>query len=376
MGSVYPDIFDTMLVPKAADLTAALGRSDVPRAVATNQFLARLNEAFTNIKNATSRSNPVSIYYAFKQSETSSGTGGAVIRSTGWETLLKGLIHTGFQITGTWPLRTESASRLRAIGSNALASSIMLVCRPRSEGAGTATRRQFLGTLKSELPQALTHLQRGNIAPVDLAQAAIGPGMAVYSKYDDVIDADGSRLEVGGALVLINQTLDEILADQEADFDSDTRWALSWFEQFGFREGEFAQADILSKAKNTSIGGLVDAGVVAASRGNVRLFRPEELPVDWDPATDIRLTVWEIVHHLIRALDSGEVAAAELVKRIGSKADMGRELAYRLFSLSERNKWASDALTYNTFVLAWPEIARLAREMPAAPEAPAQGTLI
>ena len=379
MGSVHPDIFGTMLVPKTTDLTAALGRNEVPRSVATDEFLTRLYKAFKNIKAATLKSNPVSIYYAFKQSETSSGSedsGGSVIRSTGWETLLKGIIRSGFQITGTWPLRTESASRLRAIGSNALASSILLICRPRNIGSGTATRRQFLSALKTELPEALAHLQSGNIAPVDLAQASIGPGMAIYSSYDDVIDADGSKLEVGDALTLINQTLDEVLADQEADFDSDTRWALSWFEQFGFGEGEFGQAEILSKAKNTSIGGLVEAGIISSSRGKVRLFRPEELPSEWDPSKDNRLTVWEIVHHLIRALEMSEMAAAEMVKRIGSKADIGRELAYRLFSLSERKKWAKDALTYNALVLAWPEIARLAREMPAAPEAPAQGSLI
>ncbi|MCY4442679.1 MAG: DUF1156 domain-containing protein [Deltaproteobacteria bacterium] len=379
MGNVHPDIFGTMLVPKDGDMTVALGRKDVSRSDATQVFLERLYQAFGKVHLATSHTTPVSIYYAFKQTETatsSDGDGSAIIRSTGWETLLQGVIRSGFQITGTWPLRTESASRLRAIGSNALASSILLVCRPRECEAGTATRRQFLNSLRAKLPPALSHLQSGNVAPVDLAQASIGPGMAVYSSYDRVLDADGSELSVGNALTLINQSLDEVLADQEADFDPDTRWAVSWFEQTGFEEGEFGQAETLSKAKNTSINGLVGAGIVVSTRGRVRLLRPEELEKNWDPSKDKRLTVWEVVHFLVRELDSSELNAAQMIKRLGPIAEVGRELAYRLFSIAERKKWPKDALTYNALVLAWPEIARLAREMPTPPEAPVQGTLI
>jgi putative DNA methylase len=217
--------------------------------------------------------------------------------------------------------------------------------------------------LKAELPVALAHLQRSNIAPVDLAQAAIGPGMAVFTRYSQVLDAAGKPMTVREALGLINQTLDEVLTEQEGDFDADSRWALSWFEQFGFAEGDFGVADVLARAKNTSVGGLVEAGVVASRAGKVRLLKPRELPAEWDPAADTRLTAWEMVHHLIRVLEAGgEGAAAELVTKLGAKAEVARELAYRLYTLCERKKRAQEALSYNALVQSWPEITRLARE--------------
>jgi putative DNA methylase len=212
----------------------------------------------------------------------------------------------------------------------------------------------------------LAHLQRGNIAPVDLAQAAIGPGMSVYTRYAKVLDAEGKPLSVRDALALINQTLDEALAEQEGDFDADSRWALAWFDQSGFAEGEYGVAETLSKAKNTSVSGLVEAGILTSSRGKVRLLKPSELPADWDPATDGRLTAWEMVHHLIRVLedkDTGsEGAAAALAAKLGSKAEIARELCYRLYTLCERKKRATEALSYNGLVQSWPEITRLARE--------------
>jgi putative DNA methylase len=240
---------------------------------------------------------PVTIYYAFKQAETESDEG---ISSTGWETFLDAVIRAGFALSGTWPMRTELSNRMIGSGTNALASSIVLVCRRRAATAPTVTRRDFITKLKEELPQALAHLQAGNIAPVDLAQAAIGPGMAVYTRYAKVLDAEGKPLSVREALALINQTLDEALAEQEGDFDSDTRWALAWFEQSGFGEGEFGVADVLARAKNTSVRGLEEAGLLASARGKVRLLAPKDLPADWDPALDTRLTAWEAVHHLIR----------------------------------------------------------------------------
>ena len=248
-------------------------------------------------------------------------------------------------------------------GTNALASSIVLVCRKRAADAPTATRREFVTALKAELPVALAHLQRGNIAPVDLAQAAIGPGMAVYTRYAKVLDAEGKPLTVRDALALINQTLDEVLAEQEGDFDADTRWALAWFEQSGFAEGEYGVAETLSKAKNTSVAGMVEAGILVSSRGKVRLLKPSELPDNWDPETDTRLTAWEMVHHLIRALEKGgEIAAAELAAKLGSHAETARELCYRLYTICERKKRALEALSYNALVQSWPEIIRLARE--------------
>ena len=199
--------------------------------------------------------------------------------------------------------------------------------RPRTNCDAARVRR----ALKAELPLALAHLQRGNIAPVDFAQAAIGPGMAVFTRYSQVLDAEGKPLSVRQALALINQTLDEALTEQEGDFDADSRWALTWFEQHGFCEGEFGVADVLARAKNTSVQGLVDAGILKSSRGEVRLLKPAELAGDWDPSTDPRLSAWESVHQLIRVLESrGEGAAAELVAKLGSKAELARELCYRL----------------------------------------------
>ena len=205
-------------------------------------------------------------------------------------------------------------------------------------------------------------MQRGNIAPVDLAQAAIGPGMAVFTRYGKVIDASGKALRVREALALINQTLDEVLAEQEGDFDAETRWALAWFEQYGFAEGEYGVAETLSTAKNTSVSGMVSAGLLASGAGKVRLLRPDQLSEDWNPNTDERLTVWDMVHHLVRALSAGELAAADLLATLGARADIARELAYRLYAICERKKRANEALAYNSLVQSWPEMLRLAAE--------------
>ena len=356
---VFPDLFATLAVPKAEELIADVYRHGNKKK-AEAFFLAGMTEAMRSLAEQTHPGFPVTIYYAFKQSEKK-GDGGT--SSTGWETFLDAVIEAGFSVTGTWPMRTERGARSTGIGTNALASSIVLVCRPRPADATMATRREFVAALKSELPAALAHLQRGNIAPVDLAQAAIGPGMAVYTRYAKVLGADGNALSVREALVLINQTLDETLVQQEGDFDADSRWALAWFEQFGFDEGEYGIAEMLSKAKNTSVAGMVEAGILASKGGTVRLLRPEELPPDWDPTTDPRLTAWEMVHHLVRALEAGgESAAAELAAQLGAKAEAARELCYRLYTLCERKKRTAAALSYNSLVQSWHEITRLARE--------------
>src|SRR5690606_23251838 len=229
--------------------------------------------------------------------------------------------------------------------------------------APRATRKDFLPALRKERPPALRHLQRSNIAPVDLAQASIGPGMAVYSRYSRILETDGKPMTVRTALQLINQTLDETLAEQEGDFDPETAWAVAWFEQFAFNDGPFGDAELLSKAKNTALNALVEAGIVKTGAGKARLLRVDELPADWDPTTDQRLTVWEMVHHLIRVMNTGgETAAAQLVAKLGGAADAARELAYRLYSICERRKRAAEALAYNALVQSWPEISRLARE--------------
>jgi putative DNA methylase len=360
---MYPDLFATLAVPKAEELVATPDRHG-SREKAEAFFLDGMTQAMHRLAEQAHPGFPVTIYYAFKQSESDCEAGTA---STGWETFLDAAIRAGFAVTGTWPMRTEREARSRGIASNALASSIVLVCRPRTAAASTATRRELVAALKAELPQALAHLQRGNIAPVDLAQAAIGPGMAVYTRYAQVLDAEGKAVGVREALALINQVLDEALVEQEGDFDADSRWALAWFEQYGFAEGEYGVAETLSKAKNTSVAGLVEAGILESKRGRVRLLRAEELPEDWDPATDPRLTAWEVVHHLVRALGSGgEGAAAALVAKLGSKAELARELAYRLYTLCERKKRAAEALAYNGLVQSFPEIVRLAREASGA----------
>jgi putative DNA methylase len=364
LKSVFPSLFHTLTVPKSEELVATPYRHG-GKEKAEAFFLDGMTHAMHRVAEYAHPAFPVTIYYAFKQTEND-GTEG--VASTGWETFLDAVIRAGFAMTGTWPMRSEQEFRMRGIDSNALASSIVLVCRQRDADAPTATRREFVLALKSELPAALAHLQRGNIAPVDLAQAAIGPGMGVYTRYAKVLDADGKSLSVRDALALINQTLDEALAEQEGDFDADSRWALTWFEHSAFDPGEYGVAEQLSKSKNTSVAGMVEAGIVASKGGKVRLLRPEELPEGWDPSVGGRPTVWEMVHQLIRALGSGgEPAAAILITKLGAKAETARELAYRLFALSERKKRAADALTYNGLVQSWPEIVRLARERPAMP---------
>ena len=363
LGVVFPTLFSTLVTPKSQELVATPYRHD-GKGAADSFFLAGMTKAMERLVEQALPGAPVTIYYAFKQAEDDGDNGQA---STGWETFLAAVIQAGFAIGGTWPIRTERRGRSIGIGANALASSVVLVCRPRDVAASIATRRDFLQALKAELPEALRHLQRGNIAPVDLAQSAIGPGMAIYTRYAKVLDADGSSLSVREALTLINQTLDEVLAQQEGEFDSDTRWAVAWFDQHGFTEGEFGVAETLSKAKNTSVGGMVEAGIIDAGRGKVRLLRPNELPIDWDPVRDSRLTVWEATHHLVRALDHGERPAADLARRLGGVADAARDLAYRLYVLCERRKRAQEALAYNGLVQSWPEVQRLAAEATGVP---------
>jgi putative DNA methylase len=368
---LFPDLLSTLVVPRSDELIASPYRHG-SKEKAEAFFLSGMTQAMHRLSEHVHPAFPVTIYYAFKQSEHESESGTS---STGWETFLDAVIRAGFAISGTWPVRTELGNRPISMGGNALASSIVLVCRPSATTTAIATRREFIGALKVELPPALAHLQRGNVAPVDLAQAAIGPGMAVYTRYTKVVDAEGRTLPVREALALINQTLDEVLAEQEGDFDADTRWALAWFEQCGFDVGEYGVAETLSKAKNTSVQGMKDAGILdkKSPSGKVRLLRPSELPSEWDPVRDPRLTVWESVHHLVRRLESGgEGGAAELVSILGGVAEVARELAYRLYTICERKKRAEEALSYNALVQSWPEISRLARETRAPQPAQTQ----
>lgn len=370
LRSIFPELTATVAVPKAEELVATPYRHG-GKEKAENFFLEGMTQAMQRLAERTHPAFPVTIYYAFKQSESETDQGTA---STGWETFLAAVIRAGFGVSGTWPMRTERHGKL-GMDTNMLASSIVLVCQKRASDAPTATRRDLVAALQRELPTALRRMQAGNIAPVDLAQAAIGPGMAVFTRYAKVLDAQGKTLSVREALALINETLDAVLAEQEGDFDGDSRWALAWFDQHGFAEGDYGVAETLSKAKNTSVHGLAEAGILASSKGKVRLLKPEELPADWSPTNDARLTHWESVHHLIRVLTTGgESATAELAKQLGPRAETSRELAYRLYTLCERRKRSAEALNYNALVQSWPEIMRLAHaESDAA--APTQSQL-
>jgi putative DNA methylase len=366
LRDIYPDIFQTALTPKTQELVAdkrRLGGAQQAR----SYFESGMRQVFSRLRSGAHPDYPVTIYYAFRQAESDDIAVGnqegevSLTASTGWETMLEGLLQAGFMITGTWPVRTERAVRMKSLRSNALATSIVLVCRPRLENAPSTSRRELLAEIRKELGPAIRTLQMGNIAPVDLAQAALGPGMAVYSRYAQVFENDGSQMRVRTALGLINQVLDEVLAEQEGDYDTDTRWAMAWFEQYGYEAGPYGIAETLSKAKNTSLDGLVRAGILEARAGEVRLLRLEELTQDWDPQKDQRLTVWEAVQHLIHALDQGgEQAAADLLARLGSTADAARELAYRQYVICERKKWAQEAMYCNMLVIAWPRLRELA----------------
>ncbi|MCT7967442.1 DUF1156 domain-containing protein [Laspinema sp. D1] len=370
VSSIYPDICSTLLAPKHQEMVADTFRHG-SKQKAKDFFESSLIKLFNRINNLNHRDYPVTVYYALKQSETDDNNN---VASTGWETILEGLMQANFSISGTWPLRTERSARMRNLDSNALASSIVLICRPRPETAPKITRRQFLSELKKELPKALKTLQQGNIAPVDLAQASIGPGMAVYSQYTAVLENDGSPMRVRTALQLINQLLDEYLTEQEGEFDSDTRWALTWFEQHQFNEGQYGDAETLSKARNTSIQGLEQAGILTAKAGKVRLLKRSELQPNWNPEQDNRVPHWEITQHLIRALDqTGEIGAAELLAKLGDGGEIARDLAYRLYNLCDRKGWSAEGIGYNSLVISWPEISRLARE--SKKSEPIQGSL-
>jgi putative DNA methylase len=357
-----------MLSPKHEELVADQKRFGSKQA-AHKHFEEGMGRVFHSMAEQNHPDYPVTLYYAFKQQEEDAdeedeGTDNAVA-SSGWETFLGGLVDQGFQVGATWPMRTELSNRMRGQGSNALASSIVLVCRPRPTSSKAVTRREFLTTLRSELPEAMRLLQRSHIAPVDLAQAAIGPGMAVFSRYAKVLEADGSTMSVRTALQLINKALDEFLTEQEGDFDADSRWAVTWFDQHGFEEGPYGVAETLSKARNTSVEGLVEAGIIWSKAGKVRLLKREELPSDWNPEHDTRLTVWESVQHLIRVLESeGEAAAGRLLLKLGPMGDVVRELAYRLYALCERKKWSQEAQAYNGLIVSWGAVSTQASNAP------------
>lgn len=359
LRSVYPSLFATVAVPKSEELVATAYRHG-GRENAERFFLDGMTGALHRLSQQSHPGFPVTIYYAFKQSETT-GNGGT--SSTGWETFLEAVLRAGFALTGTWPTRTEKEGRVIGNGTNALASSIVLVCRQRAATAPTVSRREFIRELNATLPEALDEMTRGGVnspvAPVDLSQAIIGPGMSIFSKYDAVLEADGTPMRVKTALQLINRFL------AEDDFDNDTQFCIHWFNQYGWSEGAYGEADVLARAKATSISGLADAGVLMSGVGKVRLLRPTEYPSDWDPKKDSRLPIWEMLHQLIRALRAeGESGAGMLLAELKPKSEAIRQLAYRLYTLCERKGQANDAHTYNELVMSWSAVELAAGAFP------------
>ena len=347
---ILPSLFATMAVPKREELVATPYRHG-SKGNAEVFFMNGMTEAMRCLAQQAHPAFPITIYYAFKQSET----GELGTASTGWETFLDAIISAGLSVKGTWPSRTELGNRMRGLGSNALASSVVLVCRRRDPSAPAVSRKEFMRELKGTLPEALDEMTASSIAPVDLAQASIGPGMGVFSRYAAVLEADGTPMTVHDALVLINRELDEYFSDDSGDLDPDTRFCLGWFEENGWGEGKFGEADVLARARGTTVDGVREAGVIESGSGRVRLMKWSEYPRDWSPEADSRTPVWEALHHLIRAhqCDGGEVAAASLLARMPGRAAAIRQLAYRLYTLCERKGRAEDARPYNELITSW-----------------------
>lgn len=360
LRSIYPRLMSTMLVPKAEELVANPYRHN-GKAGAEQFFESGFEAVFERMRKQASDDYPITIYYAFKQSETTiSGEA-----STGWSTILEGIVRAGWTVTATWPIRSELGNRIIGSGNNVLASSIVLACRPRSETATAIDRGGFLSVLRAELPSKLRDLQQAAVAPVDLAQSTIGPGMAVFTRYAKVTEADGTSMRVRTALELINQVLAEVLNEQEGDFDSGTRWAIKWFHQHGFQEGSYGPAETLATALNTSIQGLERGGILTSRGGKVQLFAPSLLPEAYNPRRDQYLSVWEAGLHAARVLESKGISAAgqliaDLQQAPGDRIDLDaiKELAYLLYSIAERKNWSTIGQTFNNLATAWPDVLR------------------
>jgi len=362
LKDLYPDLFSFLATPKAQELVATQFRHG-SKVAADKFFLDGMRDVITNMAAHSSPEAPATIYYAFKQSEISQEG----ISSTGWASFLQAVVEAGYSVVGTWPLRTEMASRMIASGTNALANSVVLVCRKKEATAEVITRAEFIRTLKRELPPAIAELQAANIAPADMPQSAIGPGMGVFSRYKAVLESDDSPMSVKAALQLINKELDEYLGGIQGEFDPDTRFAITWFEQNGNGAGEYGTANNIAQARGISVESVKHAGIVESAAGKVRILKRDELDTDWDPALDEHITVWECCQHLIRKLETeGEYEAAALLKRIGpAKADAVKDLAYCLYDIcSNKLKDAKEATSYNALIAVWTELTRQAAAMP------------
>lgn len=363
LRTVYPDLLSTMLVPKAEELVANPYRHN-GKDGAREFFEDGFRRVFARARESALSNYPITVYYAFKQSEASDdGTA-----STGWETLLDGMIRSGWVITATWPMRSERGGRMISVGTNALASSIVLALRPRPSDAPTTDRRGLIAALHEQLPDALRKLQHGAIAPVDLPQAVIGPGMAVFSRYAKVIENDGTTMTVRSALARINEILDQVLNEQEGDFDASTRFAIAWYRGHGYATGTFGVADDLARARNTAVETLVRDGILTSAAGKVTLLPPARMPDDYDVLADDRVGAWEVLHHLIALVErDGLPVAGAFLANAQERPDgaidveLVKELAFLLFSIAEKNGWTQDALAFNTVATSWPDIVHAAR---------------
>lgn len=356
LRNLFPDVFSTISVPKAEELVADRVRHKTADR-AEQFFLDGMTNAIRRMREQSSDAAPATIYYAFKQREMEQEG----VSSTGWATFLQATIEAGYSVVGTWPLRTELANRMRASGSNALANSVVLVCRKKEVNAETITRAEFIRTLKRELPPAIAELQAANIAPADMPQSAIGPGMGVFSRYKAVLEADDSPMSVKAALQLINRELDDYLGDIQGDFDQETRFAISWFEQHGMKAGDYGSADNLARARGIAVESVKHAGVVESAAGKVRLLGREELDDKWDPTEDRHLTIWECLQHLVKLHEENGIAfaTAALFKQIGNQADAVKDLAYCLYDIAaNKRKDAKEATAYNALIADWTELSR------------------
>ena len=358
----YPDLFRTMLVPKTDELVANPFKFDGSRDTARHFFEGGMLETFKKINRYAYDSIPVTVYYAFKQSDEDENCNAA---STGWETMLSAIVQAGFSITGTWPLRTERATRSRSVDSNALASSIVLVCRKRPSDAPATTRRDFIAALKRELRPALQKLQASNIAPVDLAQSAIGPGMGVYSRFSNVLEADGTPMGVRQALQVINQELDLYFTEQDGELDRDSRFCVDLYTQYAFNDVKFGEADVLARAKNTSVEKLAARGILHAQKGVVRLLARDEISQEVEIREPV---IWLLAQQLTRAIEKdGVVGAAKIVANfLTSEPDQAKALAYHMFTIADRKGWAGEAFAYNSLVISWPDVQSKAADMKGA----------
>lgn len=375
LRTIYPDLLSTILVPKADELVANPFRHHGKRG-AEEFFESGFREVFAHARTSALKEFPITVYYAFKQSERDDD-GEA---STGWETLLEGMIGGGWEITSTWPLRTEMGTRMISHGANALASSIVLSLRPRNETADNIDRRGFITSLELELPGALRKLQQGQIAPVDLPQAAIGPGMAVFSRYSNVLEPDGSKMSVRSALARINEILDRVLNEQEGDFDPTTRFAIAWYRQHGYETGPFGDANSLANARNTTVEAMDRGGILTSRAGKVQLVRHSQLNGDYDILSDLYTSNWECLQHLIRRVESDGIAAGGAFLQNALRrpdgaidGDLLKELAHLLFRVAENNGWTKDGLSFNSLVTSWPEILDAARTGAQASGSPQPG---